>query len=218
MNVTGNSPSGAQSAIAAYFTAVPSRTRPPLFFAKSRSIRRVAFSLRSRSSSARSGSDRSESGTRPDSRAFFTHLPNVISWTPILFATSAMVRPESRTRLTAWSLYSWVKCRRVATRVPPLRSAAVYDRVSTRAGTVHLRDVVTALDARQVFIKPHCPWQNGKVERLNRTLQTEWAYRQVFTSNAERAAALAPWIDYYNTRRRHSALGGHPPASRLSPT
>lgn len=81
-----------------------------------------------------------------------------------------------------------------------------------------LRDVVTALDARQVFIKPHCPWQNGKVERLNRTLQTEWAYRQVFTSNAERAAALAPWIDYYNTRRRHSALGGHPPASRLSPT
>jgi transposase InsO family protein len=67
-------------------------------------------------------------------------------------------------------------------------------------------------------IKPHCPWQNGKVERLNRTLQIEWAYRRVFTSNAERAAALAPWLDYYNTRRRHSALGGVPPTSRLSPT
>ena len=24
---------------------------------------------------------------------------------------------------------------------------------------------------RQLFIKPHCPWQNGKVERFNRTLQ-----------------------------------------------
>jgi transposase InsO family protein len=81
-----------------------------------------------------------------------------------------------------------------------------------------LRHVVAALGARQVFIKPHCPWQNGKVERLNRTLQTEWAYRQVFTSNTERAAALAPWIEYYNTRRRHSALGGLPPTSRLSPT
>jgi transposase InsO family protein len=81
-----------------------------------------------------------------------------------------------------------------------------------------LRGVVAALGARQVFIKPHCPWQNGKVERLNRTLQTEWAYRQVFTSNTERAAALAPWIEYYNTRRRHSALGGLPPTSRLSPT
>ena len=81
-----------------------------------------------------------------------------------------------------------------------------------------LREVCAALGARQMFIKPHCPWQNGKVERLNRTLATEWAYRQVFTSNAERAAALAPWIEHYNTRRRHSALGGLPPISRLSPT
>jgi transposase InsO family protein len=81
-----------------------------------------------------------------------------------------------------------------------------------------LRDVTAALGARQKFIKPHCPWQNGKVERLNRTLATEWAYRRVFTSNAERAGALAPWIEHYNTRRRHSALGGLPPISRLSPT
>jgi transposase InsO family protein len=81
-----------------------------------------------------------------------------------------------------------------------------------------LRDVCASIGARQKFIKPHCPWQNGKVERLNRTLVTEWAYRQVFTSNDERAAALAPWIEHYNTRRRHSALGGLPPISRLAPT
>jgi transposase InsO family protein len=81
-----------------------------------------------------------------------------------------------------------------------------------------LTNACAALGARQKFIKPHCPWQNGKVERLNRTLASEWAYRQVFTSNAERAAALAPWIEHYNTRRRHSALGGRPPTSRLAPT
>ena len=81
-----------------------------------------------------------------------------------------------------------------------------------------IKAVCASLDARQKFIKPHCPWQNGKVERLNRTLVTEWAYRQVFTSNDERAAALAPWIEHYNTRRRHSALGGLPPVSRLAPT
>jgi transposase InsO family protein len=81
-----------------------------------------------------------------------------------------------------------------------------------------LREVISALGARQKFIRPHCPWQNGKVERLNRTLVSEWAYRQVFTSNHERAAALAPWIEHYNTRRRHSALGGLPPVSRLAPT
>jgi len=81
-----------------------------------------------------------------------------------------------------------------------------------------IKAVCAQLGAQQKFIKPHCPWQNGKVERLNRTLATEWAYRQVFTSNDERTAALAPWIEHYNTRRRHSALGGLPPTSRLSPT
>lgn len=81
-----------------------------------------------------------------------------------------------------------------------------------------LREVCAVLGARQVFIKPHCPWQNGKVERLNRTLTTEWAYRQAFTTNIARTNALAPWLDYYNTQRRHSALGGRPPISRLQPT
>ena len=81
-----------------------------------------------------------------------------------------------------------------------------------------LRQVCAEHGIVQKFIKPHCPWQNGKVERLNRTLQTEWAYRQVFTDNDQRTAALAPWPEYYNTRRRHTALGGRPPISRLLPT
>jgi len=80
-----------------------------------------------------------------------------------------------------------------------------------------LRELCATRDIRQVFIRPHCPWQNGKVERFNRTLQTEWAYRQVFTSNAERRAALDPWLEHYNTERRHSALGGQPPINRLAP-
>ena len=84
-----------------------------------------------------------------------------------------------------------------------------------------LRAVVADLGARQVFIKPHCPWQNGKVERLNRTLQTEWAYRRPYASNDERIQALRPWLEHYNTHRPHTALGGRPPISRLqalSPT
>jgi transposase InsO family protein len=85
----------------------------------------------------------------------------------------------------------------------------------------HSRDFAAALERdgiRHVLIKPHCPWQNGKVERFNRTLQTEWAYRHVFLSNTDRTAALAPWLNDYNTRRRHSSLGSRPPISRLSPT
>jgi transposase InsO family protein len=81
-----------------------------------------------------------------------------------------------------------------------------------------VRDAIAAMGAKHKFIKPHCPWQNGKVERFNRTLQAEWAYRQVYLTNADRAAALAPWLELYNTQRRHTALGGLPPISRLSPT
>ena len=81
-----------------------------------------------------------------------------------------------------------------------------------------LRKVCADHGIRQKFIRPHCPWQNGKVERLNRTLATEWAYRQPFTSNEARRDALASWLEHYNTERRHSALGGKPPISRLLPT
>ncbi len=81
-----------------------------------------------------------------------------------------------------------------------------------------LREVCAEHSIGQKFIKPHCPWQNGKAERYNRTLQTEWAYRRIFATNQERADALAPWLEHYNTQRRHTALGGHPPISRLSPT
>jgi transposase InsO family protein len=70
-----------------------------------------------------------------------------------------------------------------------------------------------------MYIKAHYPWQNGKVERFNRTLQTEWAQRQPSTSNAQREAALDPWLTIYNHVRRHHALGGQPPISRVvSPT
>ena len=78
-----------------------------------------------------------------------------------------------------------------------------------------LRGICAEHDIRQKFIKPHCPWQNGKVERFNRTLQTEWAYRHSFRNSEERTAALAPWLAHYNNERHHSALGGKPPTSRL---
>jgi transposase InsO family protein len=75
---------------------------------------------------------------------------------------------------------------------------------------------MAALAAKHVLIRPHCPWQNGKAERYNRTLQTEWAYRQVYLSNTDRLDALAPWLEHYNTQRRHSAIGDQPPTSRLT--
>lgn len=76
--------------------------------------------------------------------------------------------------------------------------------------------VCVALGIRRRFTKPGCPWTNGKAERLNRTLLTEFAYSRPWTSNTERLAALDNWVHHYNTRRAHSALGGQPPITRLA--
>ena len=77
-------------------------------------------------------------------------------------------------------------------------------------------EALASVGASHILTRPYSPWQNGKVERLNRTLATEWAYRQPFTSNQARRDALADWLTFYNTERGHRALGGKAPITRLS--
>jgi len=101
--------------------------------------------------------------------------------------------------------------------VPAIRrvltdNAWAYRRSHLFAAAVH------ELGATQKFIRPHCPWTNGKVERFNRTLAREWAYRRPYNSNSDRTLALTGWLSYYNTQRPHTACAGQPPTSRLSPT
>ena len=72
------------------------------------------------------------------------------------------------------------------------------------------------LDAAHRRIPPFHPQVNGKVERFNRTLLDEWAYRQVFTSSRQRTAALDKWLHTYNHHRAHTALGGLTPIDRVN--
>ena len=78
------------------------------------------------------------------------------------------------------------------------------------------RGIAAALGIVQKFIKPHCPWTNGKVERLYRTLAVEWAYSRVFDSNAERAALLPVWLRHYNLERPHLGIGRQRPIDRVN--
>jgi transposase InsO family protein len=84
-----------------------------------------------------------------------------------------------------------------------------------RHGT-HWSQVCAAWQLQRRFTKPGCPWTNGKAERFNRTLLTEWAYARPWTSNSQRTRGLDQFLRRYNTRRGHSALGGRPPISRLA--
>jgi transposase InsO family protein len=60
------------------------------------------------------------------------------------------------------------------------------------------------------------PQTNGKVERLNRTLLEEWAYKRLYTSETARRAALSGWLHQYNHHRPHSALKNLPPITRCT--
>ena len=53
--------------------------------------------------------------------------------------------------------------------------------------------------------RPYRPQTNGKVERFNRTLLEEWAYAQVYLSEADRAAAFPGWLHHYNHHRGHTS-------------
>jgi transposase InsO family protein len=76
--------------------------------------------------------------------------------------------------------------------------------------------VCHALQIKRRFIKPGCPWTNGKAERFNRTMLTEWAYAQPWFNTVERTVAFDGFLDRYNTRRGHTAAGGRPPITRLA--
>lgn len=63
--------------------------------------------------------------------------------------------------------------------------------------------------------RPYRPQTNGKAEAFNKTLQREWAFRRLYTSNTERLEALAPFLNDYNYARPHTSIGNQPPATRL---
>jgi transposase InsO family protein len=64
--------------------------------------------------------------------------------------------------------------------------------------------------------RPYRPQTNGKVERFHRTLADEWAYARPYRSDTERCDAYPTWLHNYNHHRGHTALGGRPPASRVT--
>ncbi|MBZ3907104.1 IS481 family transposase [Streptomyces griseiscabiei] len=72
------------------------------------------------------------------------------------------------------------------------------------------------LGATGKLTRAYRPQTNGKVERFNRTLLDEWAYLRPYTSNTERADALADFLHTYNHHRCHTALGGQPPITRVN--
>ncbi len=62
------------------------------------------------------------------------------------------------------------------------------------------------------YIEPGSPWENGYIESFNGRMWDEFLNGELFGSMYEAQVLIARWVQYYNTIRPHSSLGGRPPA------
>ena len=69
----------------------------------------------------------------------------------------------------------------------------------------------TRLGVRQSMGRPGSALDNAVIESWHSTVEFELRRLEHFATRAQARAGVAAWIEDYNTRRRHSALGMMPP-------
>jgi len=75
-----------------------------------------------------------------------------------------------------------------------------------------LRQWLSGLGTKSLYIEPGSPWENGFCESFNGKLRDELLNGEIFYSLREAQVVIENWRIHYNTRRPHSALGYRPPA------
>jgi len=75
---------------------------------------------------------------------------------------------------------------------------------------------IEELGIRHKRTRPYRPQTNGKAERVIQTLLNEWAYARPYRTSRERDLALPDFVDFYNRRRPHTALGGRSPLDAVN--
>jgi transposase InsO family protein len=78
-----------------------------------------------------------------------------------------------------------------------------------------LRDLLASREIRHLTTQPYRPRTNGKVERFHQTMSREWAHGRSYPTSQARASLLGDWLEHYNHRRPHSAIGNRPPVTRV---
>jgi transposase InsO family protein len=75
-----------------------------------------------------------------------------------------------------------------------------------------LRQWLSGLGTKSLYIEPGSPWENGYCESFNGKLRDECLNGEIFYSLREAQVVIENWRIHYNTKRPHSALGYRPPA------
>lgn len=75
-----------------------------------------------------------------------------------------------------------------------------------------VRDWLSRVGVKTLFIEPGSPWENGYNESFNGKLRDELLNAEIFDTLLEAKVLVERWRRHYNTVRPHSSLGYRPPA------
>ena len=75
-----------------------------------------------------------------------------------------------------------------------------------------VRDWLSRVAVKTLFIEPGSPWENGYNESFNGKLRDELLAREIFYTLKEANVLIEGWRKLYNHFRPHSSLGYRPPA------
>ncbi|MGB2965026.1 MAG: IS3 family transposase [Anaerolineales bacterium] len=74
-----------------------------------------------------------------------------------------------------------------------------------------VREYLSRLEIKPLFIEPGSPWENGYIESFNGKMRDELLAGEIFYSLTEAQIIIEQWRWHYNQIRPHSALGYTPP-------
>lgn len=75
-----------------------------------------------------------------------------------------------------------------------------------------LREWLSKLEVKTLYIEPGSPWENGYCESFNGKMRDELLNGEIFYSLKEAQVLVEMWRREYNHVRPHSSLGYKPPA------
>ena len=78
-----------------------------------------------------------------------------------------------------------------------------------------LRKWLSNVGVITAYIEPGSPWENGYIESFNARMRDEFLNGELFGNMYEAQVLTKRWVEYYNTIRPHSSLGGRPPAPQM---
>jgi transposase InsO family protein len=78
-----------------------------------------------------------------------------------------------------------------------------------------VREWLSHVNVRTLFIEPGSPWENGYVESFNGKLRDELLNDEIFDILLEALVVIENWRWEYSQFRPHSSLGYRPPAPEV---